>query len=109
MKIKIVEPGNESFTGHLGNVQFFGGVSTHDVSEAAASGIAAIYRIERIEAKEEVKTETVKTEDEGKELTSEEQKEGETTSEGKEVTSEEQKTEEAEKTETTETADAAKE
>lgn len=84
MKIKIVEPGNESFTGHLGNIQFIGGVSTTGVSEAAIAGIAAIYRIERLDP--EAVAEEVQAED----LTPEGQEDGETTPEGQEVTSEEQ-------------------
>lgn len=46
MKIKIVEPGNESFTGQLGNVQFADGVSVADVTHAEATAIAAIFRCE---------------------------------------------------------------
>lgn len=48
MKIKITQPGSESYTGFLGDVQFFGGVSVGDISEQSAAGIAAIYAIERI-------------------------------------------------------------
>jgi hypothetical protein len=82
MKIKIVEPGNESYTGYLGNVQFFGGVSTHDVSEPAAQGIAAIYRIERIgdDVEEQVQ-----------EVTSTGQEDAQTDAKEDELTSEEQK------------------
>lgn len=84
MKIKIVEPGNEGFTGHLGNVQFFGGMSTHEVSEAAAAGIAAIYRIERVGA--DVEQDQAPQE----EVTSEEQNTEQAPQEQAEVTSEEQ-------------------
>lgn len=51
MKIKIVEPGWETFSDHLGFVLFKDGVSVEDVSPAEAARLASIVRIETLEGR----------------------------------------------------------
>lgn len=45
MKIKIVEPGYEGFTGMFGVVEFVDAVSVHDVSSAEINLLSSILRI----------------------------------------------------------------
>lgn len=49
MKIKLVEPGWETFSDHLGFVLFKDGESVEDVSPAEAARLASIVRIETLE------------------------------------------------------------
>ncbi|KAA5604426.1 hypothetical protein F1188_16340 [Roseospira marina] len=48
MKVKIVEPGFESFTGHFGLVEFQNGVSLRDVEPYELDRLAANVRIENL-------------------------------------------------------------
>lgn len=52
MKIKLVEPGWETFTGLFGVVQFEDGVSVEDVSKGEAQHLSALVRIETLEGKD---------------------------------------------------------
>lgn len=52
MKIKLVEPGWETFTGLFGVVQFEDGVSVEDVSKGEAQHLSALIRIETLEGKD---------------------------------------------------------
>ena len=51
MKIKIVEPGWETFSEHLGFTLFKDGESVEDVSPAEAARLASIVRIETLEGR----------------------------------------------------------
>lgn len=46
MKIKIVQPGWEGFTGNFGSIDFANGVSVSDVSESEAARVGAVVRVE---------------------------------------------------------------
>jgi hypothetical protein len=46
MKIKLVQPGYENFTGHMGQVNFTNGISDVDLSVEQQATIAAIYQID---------------------------------------------------------------
>lgn len=49
MKIKIVQPGWEGFTGNFGSIDFKDGVSVNDVSDMEAARIGAVVRVENDE------------------------------------------------------------
>ena len=51
MKIKLVEPGWETFSDYLGFVLFKDGESVEDVSPAEAARLASIVRIETLEGR----------------------------------------------------------
>ena len=51
MKIKLVEPGWETFSDYLGFVLFQNGESVEDVSPAEAARLASIVRIETLEGR----------------------------------------------------------
>ena len=51
MKIKLVEPGWETFSEHLGFTLFKDGESVEDVSPAEAARLASIVRIETLEGR----------------------------------------------------------
>jgi hypothetical protein len=49
MKIKMVQPGYEQFTGNFGGVEFVDGVSVVDVAPMIATRIANVVRVENAE------------------------------------------------------------
>jgi hypothetical protein len=49
MKIKMVQPGYEQFTGNFGGVEFVDGVSVADVAPMIATRIANVVRVENAE------------------------------------------------------------
>ena len=49
MKIRIIEPGSERFTGDFGPVPFLDGVSTRDVTAREAGLLAGLIRCETVE------------------------------------------------------------
>jgi hypothetical protein len=49
MKIKMVQPGYEGFTGNFGGVEFVDGVSIADVAPMVATRIANVVRVENVE------------------------------------------------------------
>jgi hypothetical protein len=49
MKIKMVQPGYEQFTGNFGGVEFLDGVSVVDVAPMIATRIANVVRVENVE------------------------------------------------------------
>lgn len=52
MKIKIVQPGWETFTGNFGSIEFSDGMSVGEVSSVEASRVAAVVRVETLEGKD---------------------------------------------------------
>lgn len=52
MKIKITQPGWETFTGNFGSIEFADGVSVGEVSQNEASRVAAVVRVETTEGKD---------------------------------------------------------
>ena len=54
MKIKLIEPGYETYTGFFGIVEFENGVSTHDVSSIEASLLSSILQVEDADTGEKV-------------------------------------------------------
>lgn len=52
MKIKITQPGWETFTGNFGSIEFVDGVSVGEVSQTEASRVAAVVRVETTEGKD---------------------------------------------------------
>jgi hypothetical protein len=49
MKIKMVQPGYEQFTGNFGGIEFVDGVSVADVAPMVATRIANVVRVENVE------------------------------------------------------------
>lgn len=52
MRIRIVQPGWEAFTGNFGSIEFSDGVSVTEVSNIEASRVAAVVRVETLQGKD---------------------------------------------------------
>jgi hypothetical protein len=48
MKLRITQAGYENFTGEMGHIDFFGGVSIHDVNPDFARSLSGIVQTEPV-------------------------------------------------------------